>query len=180
MSTKKSLSVANSAGFTLIELLVVVLIIGVLGSIMAPGWLGFLNRQKVSGVKTELKAVLQQAQTKAQQRSTSYGVVFSSTASGPTAALSTGSSTLPAVTLGSNTQNIQLAASVIPATGTASTATSLTFDYQGGVSSNSVPFVIKITANNNSATQKCLIVTSLLGSIVDAQGATCNNPNLDL
>lgn len=171
MQLKKS----QSSGFTLIELLVVVVIVGVLGSIAAPGWLGLLNRQKINTVSTELKAVLKDAQTKAQQRSTSYKVTVGSTANGPTATISSSAGTAPTPTvLGSNTQNIQLTSFI----GSTTSANSLTFDYRGGVPSNSVPFIVKITANSNASTQKCLIVTSLLGTIIDAQGTTCNNPDV--
>ncbi len=121
-----------------------------------------------------MRAVLKDAQTRAQQRSAEYSVTIGSNANGPTAAIAPVGSTAVPVVLGSNTKNIQMAASV---SSTAS-ATSLTFDYRGGVPINSVPFVIKVTANNNSTTQKCLIVSSLLGSIIDAQGSTCNNPDL--
>ncbi len=170
MQLKKS----KSSGFTLIELLVVIVIVGVLGSIAAPGWLGLLNRQKVTTVRTELKAALKEAQTKAQQRSTAYSITLGSTTNGPTAAVAPAGSTATATVLGSNSKNIQLAAFV----GSTTSANSLTFDYRGGVSINSVPFVVKITANSTASTQKCLIVTSLLGSVVEAQGTACNNPDL--
>lgn len=173
MNPQTSRPASASAGFTLIELLVVVVIVGILGGIAAPGWLGLLNQQRVTTVRNELRAVLKDAQTRAQQRSDKYTVTFGSTANGPTAAISTAGNTAVPVVLGSNTKNIQLSTAV-----STTAANSLTFDYRGGIPVNSVPFVIKVTANNNSTTQKCLIVSSLLGSIVDAQGATCNNPNL--
>lgn len=175
MKFKKSSSSSAIAGFTLIELLVVVVIVGVLGSISAPGWLSLLNRQRVTTVRNDLKAVLKDAQTKAQQRSIAYSVILGSTANGPTAATGQVGSTATANILGSNTKNIQLSAFASTAS-----ANSLTFDHRGSVPISSVPFVIKITANNNSTTQQCLIVSSLLGSIVDAKGTTCNNPNLGL
>lgn len=164
----------TDSGFTLIELLVVVIIVGILGSIAAPGWLGLLNRQRVTTVRDELRATLKDAQTRAQQRSASYSVTIGSSADGPTAAISPEGSTAMPVILGSNTKNIQLATSI----GSTTSSDSLTFDYRGGIPVDAVPFVIKITANNNSTTQKCLIVSSLLGSIIDAQGSTCNNPDL--
>ncbi len=174
MEIKKYRPASAIAGFTLIELLVVVIIVGILGSIAAPGWLGLLNQQRVTTVRNELRATLRDAQTRAQQRSASYTVTIGSSANGPTAAIAPVGSTATPVILGSNTKNIQLAASVSSTT----SANNLTFDYRGGVPASSVPFIVKITANNNSTTQKCLIVSSLLGSIVDAQGATCNNPSL--
>lgn len=176
MKTNKSRASSADAGFTLIELLVVVVIVGILGSIAAPGWLGLLNRQRVTTVRNEMRTVLKDAQTRAQQRSAAYSVTLGSTADGPTAAIAPDGSTAAPIVLGSNTKNIQAVASV----GSTASAASLTFDYRGGVPINSVPFVIKITANNNSSTQKCLIVSSLLGSIIDAQGSTCDDPNLGI
>lgn len=175
MKPEKSRPVSAIAGFTLIELLVVVVIVGILGSIAAPGWLGLLNRQRVTTVRNELRATLKDAQTRAQQRSASYSVTLGSSANGPTAAIAPVGSTATPVILGSNTKNIQLATSI----GSTTSANNLTFDYRGGVPVSSVPFVVKITANSNSTTQKCLIVSSLLGGIIDAQGSTCDAPNLN-
>lgn len=175
MNPQTSRLASASAGFTLIELLVVVVIVGILGGIAAPGWLGLLNQQRVTTVRNEVRSVLKDAQTRAQQRSTKYTVTFGSTANGPTAAISPDGGTAVPVVLGSNTKNIQLST-----TASAIATNRLTFDYRGGIPVNSVPFVIKITANGNSSTQKCLIVSSLLGGIVDAKGTACNSPNLDI
>lgn len=174
MKTRKTLPSSSIAGFTLIEMLVVVIIIGVLGSIAAPSWLSYLNRQRVTTVRDELKAVLKEAQTKAQQKSTSYSVVLGSTPDGPTAALSTAGAIANPVTLGSNTKNIQLASFV----GSTASSASLEFNYRGEVSKDDLPFVIKVISDNSSDTQKCLIVSSLLGGIVEAEKSTCDNPNL--
>lgn len=174
MKTKTNRSLSSvSEGFTLIELLVVIVIVGVLGSIAAPGWLSYLNRQRVRSVQIDLKGILQQAQTKAQQRSTSYSIVLGSTPDGPTAALSTAGSVAIPTLLGSNTANIQLSEFV----GTAAATDHLKFNYRGNVSDDSIPFVIKITSDNNAATQRCLIVASLLGGIVEAKDSKCDNPN---
>ena len=164
----------KNAGFTLIELLVVIVIVGILGSIAAPGWLAYLNRQRVSSVRTELRSVLEQARTNAQQRSASYSVVLGSTADGPTAAISTGGNTFPPVALSSNSKNIQMEEFV----GTETPPSHLEFNYKGEVKSELIPFVIKIKSNQNASTQKCLIVSSLLGGITDAEGATCDSPDL--
>jgi len=181
MKVDKYQTCSQDAGFTLIELLVVIVIVGVLGSIVAPGWLGYLNRQRVNTVRTELRSVLKNAQSQAQQKSTNYSVVFGSSVDGPTAALSTtGQTSTNPVNLGSNAKNIQLAAAYGSTASTMSTTDEITFDYRGSISADSVPFVVKVTSDSSAATQKCLIVSSLLGGIVDADGAACDNPDLGL
>ena len=57
----------QAAGFTLIEVLVVIVIAAVLAAIAAPSWQGFLNRQRVSAVKSDLLQTLKNAQQNAIQ-----------------------------------------------------------------------------------------------------------------
>lgn len=174
MRTKKRQLSQTNAGFTLIEVLVVVMIVGTLAGIAAPGWLGYLNRQRVSSVRSELKVILQEAQTNAQQKSTSYGVVLGTSDDGPTAALSTAGNTHTTIVLGDNASSVDLMAFI----STTTTAEILTFNYRGDVSEDLLPFVIKVISDNDTSTQKCLIVSSLLGGIVEAQDTACDNPNL--
>ena len=58
------------AGFTLIEVLVVIIIAAVLAGIAAPGWLAFVNRQRITSVQSDLVANLNKLQSDAQQRRT--------------------------------------------------------------------------------------------------------------
>lgn len=64
------------SGFTLIELLVVVIMIGVLASIMAPGWQTFVNRQRVNKANDAVLSALQEAQSEAKKNKLSYSVSF--------------------------------------------------------------------------------------------------------
>ena len=172
--TRKDWYSARDEGFTLIELLVIVIIIGILGSIMAPGWLAFLNRQRINAVREEVRSTLEEAKTKSQQRSAAYNVTFGSSADGPTATLAAAGTVGSPIVLGSDTKNIQ----VSTFKGSTATTIPLAFDYRGRVSSDNLPFVIKITANDASNNQKCLIVSSLLGGLVEAKELTCDSPNL--
>ncbi|NJM96618.1 MAG: prepilin-type N-terminal cleavage/methylation domain-containing protein [Phormidesmis sp. RL_2_1] len=174
MKVRKPQTPLREDGFTLIEVLVVVVMVGVISSIAAPGWLAFLNRQKVNTVRNELKGIVLDAQLKSQQKSTSYSVVLSTTANGPSAALSTAGSLYPASLLGSKTKGITVS-TFISSTATAPTQ-ALTFNYKGEVGADLLPFVIKVSDSSTSNIQQCLIITSLLGNITEASNAVCNNP----
>ena len=57
------------SGFTLLEILVAIIIVGILAAIAAPGWLGFLARQRLTGAQDTVYQSIKEAQSKAQQRS---------------------------------------------------------------------------------------------------------------
>lgn len=69
----------SNSGFTLIELIVVVIIIAVLSAIAAPGWLAFVNRQRVNKVNDTVFSAIQQAQREAKRTKLSYSVSFRTT-----------------------------------------------------------------------------------------------------
>lgn len=59
-------------GFTLIELLVVILMAGILASIAAPGWLGYLDKRRVGTTQDNVFTAIRSAQLRAQERRQGY------------------------------------------------------------------------------------------------------------
>lgn len=166
----------SESGFTLIEVLVVVIIVGILGSIAAPGWLSFLERQRANSVKSDLLSALREVQENAKQQSTGRTVTFKTTATGPAIDVKNGSGTVKTQTLGSNAKSIKLKPFIGGKSNPVDNVPSndVAFDYRGGVST--VPFVIQIGTDKNPA-QKCLIITTLLGGIAEGNGNECINPD---
>ncbi|NJL20519.1 MAG: prepilin-type N-terminal cleavage/methylation domain-containing protein [Leptolyngbyaceae cyanobacterium SM1_3_5] len=81
---RKKLLRSSAAGFTLIELIAVMVMIGVLFSIAAPGWLAFANRQRVNSVRDELLQEIRRTQTlAAQTRLSQQFTVIPGTADAP-------------------------------------------------------------------------------------------------
>lgn len=66
----------RQGGFTLIEVLIVIIIIGVLSSIAAPGWIGFLNQQRVNRANDVVLRALQSTQSEARKTKFSYSFMI--------------------------------------------------------------------------------------------------------
>lgn len=71
----RSVSQGN-AGFTFLELLVVILMIGILATIAAPGWLAFTQQRRVTAANESILRALQEAQSQAKKTKRSYSVSF--------------------------------------------------------------------------------------------------------
>jgi prepilin-type N-terminal cleavage/methylation domain-containing protein len=174
------------AGFTLIEVLVVIIIAAVLAGIAAPGWLAFLNRQRVNAVKSDLVQTLKKAQADAIQRRQEVAVEIVTATTAPTVKVgkpqrdTTGAITGvsgPSQTLGDNDANpggITLTAKSLNGN---QVDRIITFDYQGlPISSAPIPFIVGIKPQGSSAEQ-CVVAANILGSIKTSDNGTKVLPN---
>lgn len=69
-------TLAKDAGFTLLEVLVIVLIVGILSSIAVPGWLAFINNQRLRTSFDRVYQAMQTAQSNAKRDKVSWQVSF--------------------------------------------------------------------------------------------------------
>lgn len=80
---KNTASRKGDGGFTLLEVLVIALIVGILSSIAAPGWLAFINRQRVRTVNDRVFQSLRLAQSEAKRTKREVRIEFDTTVDPP-------------------------------------------------------------------------------------------------
>lgn len=172
-------------GFTLLEVLVIALIVGILSSIAAPGWLAFINNQRVRTVNDRVLQTLRSAQSEAKRSKRDITVTFDPSADPPKAKFDTvpaQTSPLQTVTFDGGgeikKQQIKLSTNrgpvnpANPAPVNPPTPNSITFDYQGNLTPGSTPFYVTVQPTGGGA-KKCVIVETLLGGMRTDEGSYC-------
>ena len=162
--TKRRCEFTEAAGFTLLELLVVIVIVGVISAIAAPSWLSFLTQRRMDRASTDLAGLLRTTQEEAQRKQIDKQISFSSTDLAVTVRNNSATSGGETTALGEGelNDNFNLQAS-----------TPVVFDHDGKVEADTIPYVIKIT-NDNSSSQSCVIITTLLGGVKQTNGDECD------
>ncbi|NJK67482.1 MAG: transcriptional regulator [Microcoleus sp. SU_5_3] len=186
----------GDAGFTLLELVVIVVLLGTLASIAAPGWLGFINRQRVRTVNDRVFQSLRAAQSEAKRSKRDIIVRFDTSAQPPTATIEIKTDTPPPTPVtplqtltfngGGEIKPGQVALTTnAPATygSTNVTANSIVFNYQGNVSelppdpdpanpNNPGKFAVTVSPVGGG-TKQCVIVDTLIGGMRTGEGDDC-------
>jgi prepilin-type N-terminal cleavage/methylation domain len=193
-------------GFSLLEMMMIVLIIGILTSIAVPGWLAFINNQRLRASLGRVSAVMQLAQSNAKRDKIAWQASFRQKDGFVQVALHRADVTdadlakfteAPINTASENTwikleQSIELSqATPNPTTFEKVTVGSIDvykaiFNRQGCLvqdktfecTDNPPGFTIpkQVTLNikdQNPATQKCVIVETVLGAMRTDEGAAC-------
>lgn len=182
----------DEAGFTILELLVIVILLGTLAAIAAPGWLGFINRQRVRTVNDRVFQSLRAAQSEAKRTKRDIVVTFNPSIPGqpPTATINTDPPQTPplqTVTFNGGGEikpgTIELLTNATVPVDTGVPANSIVFDYQGNIKklpSSGNPafpnarFVVSVFPAGNSGPKQCAIVETIIGGMRTAEGTECN------
>jgi prepilin-type N-terminal cleavage/methylation domain-containing protein len=190
----------DDRGFTLTEVLVVIIIAGVLAGIAAPSWLTFVDRQRMTTLRSEILLKVKEAQAKAIRTKTLQTVVIDNPNPGVTrptvsviqsardaaGALVTGTTDPGKKTLGGESNNSFILDTIPPTSGLS--IRTITFNYSGTVdepksplggqsllSDNQTAFYmyrVKPRANSTSISA-CLIVDTLIGAIREVTDDQC-------
>jgi prepilin-type N-terminal cleavage/methylation domain-containing protein len=185
---------ASIAGFTLLEVLVVLIIIGVLFAIAAPSWNALMNRQRINTIREQAVQVIREGQNQARTTRIGRFVVFDGdgiTEPARAAIVPQANGAIPPDitkinnwrTLGDG--EVKIGTMEFSANSLSSTKQIL-FDNKGAVdrdwlgasTKTNELLVVKIKPKGAAvATQRCVIVDTLLGAVRLADGTQdgCNS-----
>ena len=178
---KNTRSRKDDKGFTLLEVLVIALIVGILSSIAAPSWLGFINRQRVRTVNDRVLQSLRSAQSEAKRTKSEVTVTLNASADPPTITFN------PPLATGGSTQQLNAGGDIKPGqvklthnAASLTPANSIVFDYQGNVKKlppdpsdpDNTRLVVTV-APSGGGTKQCAIVETLIGGMRTAEGNDC-------
>jgi len=175
-------------GFTLIEILVVMLMVGVLSAIAAPSWLGFVNNQRLNSAQSQAFNALKLAQSNAKRSQIMWQATFRNTPNISQYAVHrtpTDDTTeaywnsLPWENFDSGVRIVENTEAEPKTTFTQLTAIPEPDVYRVQFKSSGVPNGLgemgRITFKTNSGDRrKCIIISTLLGSMRVAENSGCN------
>ncbi|MBD3886815.1 prepilin-type N-terminal cleavage/methylation domain-containing protein [Phormidium tenue FACHB-886] len=160
----------STAGYTLVELLVVVVIVGILATIAAPGWLAFMNSRRATAARDQILQSLRQAQAQAMQRKQVEAVQFNTTAALPTL-------TAVGITQTMGQGQLDPNAMALRARNGTTAIERLEFNSNGTLKSPVLEeggVKITVTVPANTGAKRCVIIQTLLGAIRSGSDAECD------
>lgn len=180
-------SIYRDFGFTLLELLVVIAMVGILSAIAAPGWLGFVNNQRLNSAQSQAFSTIRSAQSNAKRSQTNWQATFRNSPNiSQYAVHPTPTDTQADDAAYWNSlpwQNFDAGVTIVEDTESAPKTTFTKLStvpepdvYQIQFKTNGSPNgqIGRITFKTNSGDRrKCVIVSTLLGSIRQAENSGC-------
>ncbi|MBO3459789.1 prepilin-type N-terminal cleavage/methylation domain-containing protein [Aetokthonos hydrillicola Thurmond2011] len=168
----------SEAGFSLIELLTVLALLAVLAAIAVPGWLGFMNRQRLTTAKRQAVALIRDAQANARRAKTSWQVCLSDNGTqvlsyvGPVPSTNDCQGANNEALIGQGSSDIKFQ---FTPTGSSTSTTSyrLQFNYDGSIADTSQLGKITFMPRSKGNYKACVSVDTLLGATRADQNA-CN------
>lgn len=167
----------NAWGFTMIEILVVVIVVGLLATIAAPAWQGFLNNQRLGTAQNEVYLAIREAQSNARRTKERWFASFRTLPSGQSQfAVLRVPENLSVSGFTSNScdsfpwRNLESSIRVsyvssVPTLGAcANDARYIGFDKDGNYTTGLLNAGVRIRSANGGG-RRCVVITTILGSV---------------
>ena len=163
---KRKILSSSTAGFTLLEQIVIVLMIGILGAIAVPSWMGLIDRQQLNTAQDQVYRAIQEAKSNALKDKIDWQASFREQQDGIVQWAIHPVSVPPAAALWHNFHpNIRIDPETTMQLSQG--VRRVIFDYQGNTDP---PFGrLTLTSLNGGKAKRCVIVSTLLGALRTAK-----------